>query len=223
MVPRAGAGVAFSARIASLLAELRERAAPRGLSVNALHRLERDAFGRRTPFRAAFELRGHAAGEGAEELFEGLGARIDDVAHPDMSSLVVGCDVVFMAPPPTPVRYQYLMRRNAAFTHTAYLERYAKVHSRFGLVTPGHLGYVQLHVDPAASRRAAARAGLGGWACDSVSELYLKSQEAFLSALASSGFGRDAIADEEHFVDRASSLDLCSEVDWDPSSEDPFG
>ena len=216
LVPRAGAGPAFAARLAALLAELRQRASQRGLSVNALHRLEGDAFGRRTPFRAAFELLGDEAGDGAEELFEGLGARIDDVAHPDTSSLVVGRDVVFVAPPPTPVRYQYLMRRNASFTHDAYLERYAKLHSRFGLATPGHLGYVQLHVAPEASRRAAARAGLGGWACDSISELHLRSQEAFLAALSSSGFGREAIADEEHFVDRASSFDLCSAVDWDP-------
>jgi EthD domain len=217
LVPRAGAGSAFSERFASLLAELREHAAPRGLSVNALHRLESDVFGPRTPFRAAFELRGDSAGDHAEELFGGLGARIDDVAHADISSLVVGRDAVFVAPPPTPVRYQYLMRRNASFTHATYLERYAKVHSRFGLVTPGHLGYVQLHVDPELSRRAAARAGLGGWACDSVSELHLESQEAFLSALSGSGVGREAIADEELFVDRASSLDLCSAVDWDPS------
>jgi hypothetical protein len=217
LVPRAGAGPAFAVRFASLLAELRERAARRGLCVNALHRLERDAFGRRTPFRAAFELEGDSAGEGAAQLFEGLAERIDDVAHPDSSSLVVGRDVVFVAPPRTPVRYQYLMRRNASFTHATYLERYTKLHSRFGIVTPGQLGYVQLHVDPDASRRAAARAGIGGWACDSVSELHLSSQEAFLAALASSGFGREAIADEEHFVDRASSLDLCSAVDWDPA------
>ena len=78
----------------------------------------------------------------------------------------------------------------------------------------GALGYVQLHVDPAASRRAAARAGLGVWGFDSVSELYLESQETFLRALAKSGFGKEPIEDEEVFVDRANSLDLCSTVDW---------
>jgi EthD domain-containing protein len=217
LVPRAGAGSAFPARFAELLAELRDRAAKHGVAVNALHRLERDAFGRRTPFRAAFELEGDGAGERAEELLAGLGARIDDVAQPDLSSLVVGEDVVFMAPPRTPVRYQYLMRRNASYTHATYLERYANLHSRFGLVTPGHLGYVQLHVEPDVSRRVAARAAIGGWACDSISELYLESQDAFLAALSSSGFGREAIADEEHFVDRASSIDLCSTVEWDPT------
>jgi hypothetical protein len=215
LVPRAGAGDRFGARIAALLAELRERAAPRGLAVNALHRLERDAFGKHTPFRAALELVGGNVGpDGIAALIGDFAARLDDVAHPDTSSLLIGEDVVFVPCARTPVRYQYLMRRNAGCTHAAYLDYYRTKHSRFGVETPGIRGYVQLHVDPAASRRAAARAGLGGWGCDSVSELHLESQEGFLRALAASGFGREAIADEERFVDRASSLDLCSTVDW---------
>jgi hypothetical protein len=216
LVPRAGARDRFGARVAQLVAELRERAAPRGLSVNALRRVERDAFGPRTPFRAALEVAGAEAGADAfDELFAGLGERIDDVTHADLSTLLVGRDVVFVAPPArAPVRYQYLMRRNASFTHETYLERYRTIHSQFGLVTPGILGYVQLHVDLAASRRCAERAGFGVWGVDSVSELHLESQETFLRALAESGFGKEPIADEEIFVDRASSFDLCSTVDW---------
>jgi hypothetical protein len=158
-----------------------------------------------------------AGGETAaiEELLGGdLGAQLEDVAHPDASSLLLGSDAVFIASERAPVRYQYLMRRNASFTHDAYLDYYRTKHSRFGLVTPGVLGYVQLHVDPSASRRAAARAGLGLFGFDSVSELHLASQETFLRALAESGFGKEPIADEEVFVDRASSLDLCCAVDW---------
>ena len=106
------------------------------------------------------------------------------------------------------------MRRNAEHTHESYLDYYRSKHSRFGLATPGIRGYVQLHVDPAASRRAAARAGIGVWGCDSVSELYLDSLESFVRELAESGFGSEPIADEERFVDRANSLDLCSTVEW---------
>src|SRR4029434_2220805 len=102
----------------------------------------------------------------------------------------------------------------SAFQHATSLEYYRTKHSRFGLETPGHLGYVQLHVHPAASRRAAARAGLGVWGFDSVSELHLESQETFLRALAEAGFGREPIVDEELFVDRTASLDLCSMVEW---------
>jgi hypothetical protein len=214
IMPRAGANDRFAARVAALRAELHERGAPRGLAVNALRRFERDAFGKRTPYRAALELVGDTGGDAIGDLIGDLAAQIDDVAHPDMSSLLIGEDVVFVPCERTPVRYQYLMRRNAAHTHETYLDYYRTKHSRFGVATPGIRGYVQLHVDPAASRRAAARAGLGVWGCDSVSELHLESIETFLRALAESGFGKEPIVDEELFVDRTASLDLCSMVEW---------
>jgi len=214
LVPRAGAGDRFGAQVAASVADLRERAAPLGLAVNALNRLERDAFGKRTAFRASIEIVGGNRLDAIEEVIGELGSRVEAVAHPDASTLLVGKDVVFVPSHRAPVRYQYLMRRNASFTHESYLEYYRTKHSRFGLDTPGALGYVQLHVDPIASRRAAALAGLGGWGFDSVSELHLESQEAFLRALAQSGFGREPIEDEERFVDRANSLDLCSAMDW---------
>ena len=217
LAPRAGAGDRFSERVDALVVELRKRAAPRGLAVHALRRLERDVFGKHTPFRAAFEIAGSDTDVAAfDDLFDDLGARIADVAHPDLSTLLVGRDFVFVEPPSrSPVRYQYLMRRNASFTHESYLERYRTIHSRFGRITPGIQGYVQLHVDLAASQQLAAPAGLGVWGCDSVSELHLESQESFVRALAESGFGAEPIADEEIFVDRARSQDLCSAVEWD--------
>jgi len=216
LVPRAGAGHRFAQRVDSLVAALRDRAAPRGLAVNALRRLERDAFGKHTPFHAALEVMGGDADDSVlEDLFKGLGAQIADVAHPDLSTLLVGSDAVFVEPiRRSPVRYQYLMRRNASFTHETYLERYRTIHSRFGSITPGIQGYVQLHVDLDASHRIATHAGIGVWGCDSVSELHLESQETFLRALAESGFGTEPIADEEVFVDRARSQDLCSAVEW---------
>ena len=136
---------------------------PRGLAVNALRRLDRDAFGKQTPFRAAIEVAGGDSDDTVfEDLFKNIGAQIADVAHPDLSTLLVGSDVVFVEPPPrSPVRYQYLMRRNASFTHESYLERYRAIHSRFGSHDAGDLGYVQFHVDLGASQRIATRAGLG--------------------------------------------------------------
>jgi hypothetical protein len=181
LVPRSGAGDRFRARVADCVAALRERAMRQGLAVNALHRLERDAFGQRTPFRAGIEVwegRPDESRVGFEQGGEGdrspdawidrldtvlgdLGAPLDDVAHPDASTLLCGRDVVFVPARRSPVRYQYLMRRNASFTNAAYLDYYRSKHSRFGIETPGAPGYVQLHVDRDASRRAAARAGLG--------------------------------------------------------------
>ena len=113
----------------------------------------------------------------------------------------------------TPIRYQYLMRRNASFSHQSYLKRYRDVHSRFGIETPGISGYTQFHVDPEASRRVAGSAGFGVWAVDSVSELHLESVETFLAEVSQSAIGAEAMADEEVFVDRANSYDFVSRIE----------
>jgi hypothetical protein len=126
----------------------------------------------------------------------------------------VAVNAVFVASDRAPVRYQYLMRRNDRFDHDGYLTRYREVHSDFGVRTPGKLGYVQFHVDPDASRQGAGSAGLGVWDVDSVSELHLESLEAFLGEVVRWSGGKDAIADEEVFVDRPNSFDFCSRVDW---------
>lgn len=122
--------------------------------------------------------------------------------------------MVFIRPERTAVRYQYLMRRNADFTHEQYLERYESIHSQFGLKTPGIHGYVQLHLDPNDSKTSADAAGLGVWQVDSVSELYLESVEAFVNAIGSLENDGGAREDEEIFVDRPRSHDFTSRVDW---------
>ena len=213
LAPRAGAQEAFTARTAALADELVRATAGEGLAVTRLVRLDESPFGRRTPLHTTLEVRGESlTAERACELLAGVGPGLDAVAHPDLCTALFGEPVVFIASEGAPHRYQYLMRRNASFDHAGYLKRYREVHARFGLETPGILGYEQLHLDPEASRRLAAAAGLGTWNIDSVSELYLESQATFLAALAESGFGAEAIADEEVFVDRPCSHDLCSEV-----------
>jgi len=215
VVPCAGEEASFAGRIRTIAEELRQHPEAAGLAVNVMFRVERDPFGPRTPYRAALEIDGEAAGAGTiESLVAGIGQPLAEVAHPDLSTLLMGEDVVFEASIHTPVRYQYLMRRNASFSHAAYLARYREIHAQFGLKTPGIRGYVQFHVDPEASRDAARRAGLGVWDVDSVSELHLESVETFLGAVASSSIGAEAIADEEIFVDRANSFDFCSKVEW---------
>lgn len=209
----------FEAALRETAEDLRGRGRSSGLSVHLMLRLSKDLFGPRTPYRAALEICGAPDRKASDRAFDdalwtGLGARLADVARTDLSTLLVGEDVTFIASQRAPVRYQYLMRRKAGYSHDAYLARYREIHSRFGLVTPGILGYVQFHVDPEASRRAAALAGLGVWDVDSVSELHLESAEIFLGAIAHSPVGAEAIADEEIFVDRAASFDFCSTVEW---------
>ena len=217
VVPRSTADTAFFERIRSLTRELREQAEPRGVAANAMRRLEKDAFGRNTPYHAALELTGDGADAATLlSLAAGIGKRLHDVADLEASTLLVGEDVVFVASQRAPVRYQYLMRRNDRFDHQGYLKRYREIHSDFGVRTPGKLGYVQFHVDPDASRQGAGSAGLGVSDVDSVSELHLESLEAFIGEVAGWSGGREAIADEEAFVDRPNSFDFCSRVDWAP-------
>ncbi len=213
---RRGAEPDLPAFLWSEIARMRGIAAAPVGEVNLLERLEGDPFGSATPYSWTIEAR--AEGADAEralgELVAGIGERMDGAAHRDLCTALVGEDRVFVPCERTPVRYQYLMRRQASFTHDSYLGRYATIHSRFGLRTPGIRGYVQLHVDPEASRRVARTAGVGIWGVDSVSELHLDSVERFLAEISTSSVGPEAIADEEKFVDRARSLDFCSAVHW---------
>ena len=147
-------------------------------------------------------------------LVAGLAQRFGDALDPAESTALVGEEHVLIPSARAPVRYQYLMRRRADFSHEAYLARYRDVHAQFGLRTPGILGYVQLDVDPASSRRAAEVSGFGMCDVDSVSELHLASLGELLRAVSASPIGAEAVADEERFVDRARSFDFCSHVTW---------
>jgi hypothetical protein len=182
------------------------------LEVASLRRVEGDPFGPRTRWRAALELRGDEAD--LIGCVSGLAARLGAALDAAASTALVGEEHVLLGAARAPVRYQYVMRRRADFSHEAYLRRYLEGHARFGLRTPGILGYVQVHRAPGLSERAARAAGLGGHAADSVSELQLASLDGFLRAIAGSSIGAEAGADEEQFVDRAHSFDFCSHVRW---------
>jgi hypothetical protein len=165
---------------------------------------------RMRPHEVVLELQ--AEGLGTDPLLgalEGVPARLGELAHTDLSAVVVGAPWFVVPCELTPLRYQYLMRRKAGTTRAAYLDHYIHQHSRFGRATPGIAGYTQLHADPAASAGAAHRLGVGTWAVDSVSELHLRSLEEFFAAVATSPVAQEAPADEEHFVDRASSVSAC--------------
>ena len=211
LVPRRDAEAAVAASLEEVAHVLAMAA---GASVVSLWRVERDPFGAKTPYRGALELRTVEGADALIALVAGLAQRFGDALDPATSTTLVGEEHVLIPSDRAPVRYQYLMRRRADFTHEAYLARYREVHAQFGLRTPGILGYVQVHVDPAASRRAADAAGFGICDVDSVSELHLASLGEFLRAVSASPIGAEAVADEERFVDRARSFDFCSHVTW---------
>jgi len=206
LAPAAGREEALWLRLREVAAEL----AAGGLEAASLSRIERDPFGPKTPWRGTLELR--ASEDALHEQAVGLAARFGSCLDAAASTTLVGNEHVLIAAAQAKLRYQYLMRRRHDFSHDAYLRRYREVHAQFGLRTPGILGYVQLHVDPKASRRAAHVAGFGVHDVDGVSELHLDSIERFLAAIAGSSIGAEAMADEEQFVDRARSFDFCSRV-----------
>lgn len=211
LAPAPGAAAALEARLAEVAGEMATEGA-----VASLWRVDGDPFGPKTPWRGTLELRG-----GEAELLAraaGLAGRFGALADAAASTTLIGAEHVLVPSERAPVRYQYLMRRRADFSHSAYLARYLEVHAQFGLRTPGILGYVQLHVDPDASRRAARASGLPVCDVDSVSELHLASLGAFLAAVSGSTIGAEAVADEERFVDRARSFDFCSRVRWHAGS-----
>ena len=216
LAPRRGAEPAVQTRLADLGAEIASRAPSFVASVATLWRVPGDPFGPATPWAGTLEVRGEegARAPALAALADGLAARFGDGVHADLCTALLGRDRVFIASERAPVRYQYLMRRREGFTHESYLRRYAEVHSRFGFATPAIRGYVQLHVDPEATRAAARAAGFGGWEVDSVSELHMDSLERFLAEIAHSSIGADATADEEVFVDRPNSHAFASQVAW---------
>jgi hypothetical protein len=216
LAPRRGAERAVQERLEQLGAEIATRAPTAIASVATMWRVPGDPFGPTTPWAGALEVQG-AEGARAAVLAayaDGLAERFGDAVHADLCTALLGRDLVFVASQRAPVRYQYLMRRREGFSHEAYLRRYAEQHSRFGFETPGIRGYVQLHVDPDATRAAVRAAGFGTFGVDSVSELHMDSLEGFLAGIAGSSIGADATADEEHFVDRPNSAAFTSRVAW---------
>jgi len=205
---------------AALRAEARRMAeALPGAAVALLQQLPDDVFAQATPAMRPFDATLEASAEGADaaalaQLVARAGERLEPVVHGDLSAALVGVDRAVIPCAPAPVRYQYLMRRRAGTTHAQYLDYYFAKHSRFGFQTPGIDGYVQFHVDEAASRRAAELAGVGVCRVDSVSELHMQSLAGFLAALAEKSPGAEAAADEERFVDRRNSVSFTSGVVW---------
>ena len=114
-------------------------------------------------FDATLEIRlsESDAGNNLARAVRDLGPRLESRIHADSSAILVGENNVFVSCDPTPIRYQYCMRRRADFSPAAYLARYGEVHSAFGIKTRGIAGYTQFHVDAEASRQAAEASGFG--------------------------------------------------------------
>lgn len=133
---------------------------------------------------------------------ENLGAN----AHLDLSAAMLGCNKVFVESDPTPIRFQYCMRRRADFTNAAYREYYEQEHARFGIGMQGIEGYVQFHADLDAGQTLAAAHGFGIHAIDSVSELHIADMDTFFTGMAKGIDAGNPGEDEDLFVDRRRSV-----------------
>jgi hypothetical protein len=188
-----------------------------GITAVAMRQVPDDPFGSAMPgmrtFDATIEVRGDDDAV-LRSAIAGVDDRLGAVIHADLSAALAGVDNVEIPCVPTPVRYQYVMRRKVDITHEQYLDHYVNRHARFGHVTPGIEGYTQFHVDDTSSAAAAAAAGFGVWRADSVSELHLESVEKFLTGLATSNPADGALEDEERFVDRRNSVMFTSAILW---------
>ncbi len=158
-------------------------------------------------FDASIEIGADAeqAFTGFEALVDGLAERLGNWIHADLSAVQTGVSHPLIACEPTPIRYQYCMRRRHELSTAQYLKHYAEVHSGFGRAIRGIRGYTQVHLDPRSTRCACALAGFGLWQWSSVSVLHLASLEEFLAAAAfnaRTGFAED----EEKFIDRPNSV-----------------
>jgi hypothetical protein len=201
----------------AVVVEAQRAAATAGLQAVAMRQVPDDPFAMAVPgmrpFDATIELRGDDDAA-VRAAIAGVDDRLGALIHADLSAALAGVDHVEIACTPTPVRYQYVMRRKIATTHEQYLDHYVHNHARFGHVTPGIEGYTQFHVDASSSSAAAAAAGFGVWRADSVSELHLESVEKFMTGLATSNPAEGAAEDEERFVDRRNSVMFTSVVLW---------
>ncbi len=194
-----------------------ERLAKHGASsVCAMRQIADDPFGLAVPgmrpFEASIDAR-FATVDAAATAVAGLADRVASLVHVDLSGAFGGEDHVIIPCDPTPVRYQYLMRRKIHTTYDAYIDHYLHNHSRFGHRTAGIEGYVQFHIDAAVSRSLATAAGVGLWAADSVSELHAASLTTMTDGFSvDPSLAADAATDEERFVDRRNSVMFISDV-----------
>jgi hypothetical protein len=216
---RGGLGAKLEAELTRAAGWLRARLGPSGRTI-LLVRIPDDPFATANPgmrgFDATLDLR-CATPDAAERLIAsvgGLGERLAAVAHVDLSAALLGTDQRIVPCDADPVRYQYAMRRRVDLTRAQYFAHYLQVHAEFGRRQPGVLGYTQFHVDQELSRRAAAAAGVGIWAFDSISELHLDAVKTFTDAIARmpAAAAQAPLVDEENFVDRTNSVSFVTRL-----------
>ena len=216
LAAREGQEEALQTRLLEELRPLRSRVDRTVLSIHAMVRVPDDPFAAQYPAPRAFDavIDFEASGEVAafSAWLEGLADRWADLVHADLSGIVTGEARRIAGSVGGPERFLYFMRRKAESTHESFGRYWGEEHARLGKKMPGILGYEQLHVDLAASRTTAMRAGFGISAIDGVAMLHLESVATIIAAAGKSTVGAQAIEDERNFVDGRDSVGIAMKV-----------
>ncbi|MFK8019365.1 MAG: EthD domain-containing protein [Pseudomonadales bacterium] len=133
-------------------------------------------------------------------------ADLDEYVHLDLSASLTGENKVFVQSKPTPIRFQYCMRRRADFSSKQYLEYYEQQHAKFGIGMRGIEGYAQFHVEPLNSQLLASSISFGVHNVSSVSELHIADMDTFFTGMAQGIDAGNPGEDEDRFVDRLRSV-----------------
>jgi hypothetical protein len=145
--------------------------------------------------------------DGLEEIRQLAGDAIDH----SRSAAVAGTDVVIVEGE-GPVRLIYGMRRKPGTSHAEFCRYWEKRHTSVTRITPGVVGYRQLHGDLEASKRAAEAAGVALHDIDGVALQWYRSVRELASVVALVGplvpradgpvpFREQALSSERRFSD----------------------
>jgi hypothetical protein len=135
--------------------------------------------------------------------FAGLGERLGDVIHTDLSGVVVGDAHTEVGPADSDSRYLYPWRHKAGRPLDECQAYWRDHHAEFGRRLPGILGYDQFHTDAPTSKAAARAADLAVWQVAGMVVLYLPSVQEFIDAVVGTEISTDALEDELTFMDTA--------------------
>lgn len=146
-------------------------------------------------------------GQLLEPLLAMLQPRIDallEVLDRDATQVLAGYHRALTVEGRNRLVYHYLMQKKAGFRRADYLDYYMNSHYQFGIATPG-IDYYQTYRDAEFSAELAQRWHVAVCPAENVSEMHMNDIDEVAADSVTVEVGRRAIADEEVFVDRASS------------------
>ena len=219
LATRSGAGVVETAAALSILApQLHQRAEASGLELRVGCQLPDDplalaakGMGRTmTPVSALLQVTGppQTPDDALVEVVESVAADLRDTFDLAISAAALGAVRRITTGPTGPVVLAVGTRKLATLSEEQFCTYWAETHAPLALsMMPAgaarKIGYEQLHAGGAASRRAAAAAGVGVGDLAGVLQVFCRDPVDFLAFAAEPGFAARIYADEKNFADQS--------------------